>query len=395
MPWKTTTMNEQRRAFVRRAIAEGANLSALCREFGITRKTGRLWRDRGRSEGTQALVDRSRRPLHSPHRLQEEEVCRLVLLKSAWPQWGPKKISQLFRESAGRSLSIATCHRVLKACGLVSARKLRVRRAISLTLAAQVPRAPNDVWTIDYKGWWRTADGCRCEPLIVRDAFSRYVLSAHVPPNARAAAVKVELERLFREHGLPKVIKSDNGAPFACSRSPLGLTRLSAGWVALGIQLEHSRPAHPADNGAHERLNRDIEAEVAAHGQVDLKAQQAALEIWRQDHNRIRPHEHLGGKRPAELYQPSPRPLVEGKPQLDYGIGYFARLVTSAGSICYRGRLIFISESLAGWHVGLRLRDELITEVWFNYLRIGALNLKTMRFDSAPSRSVKAHGLAA
>lgn len=388
-------MIEQRRLFVQRALANGANLSALCREFGITRRTGRQWRERARTDGLQALGNRSRRPLCSPHRLQEEEVCQLVMLKSAWPHWGPKKICQLYCENTHRSLSVSTCHRVLKACGLVAARKQRVRRPTSVILAAQVPRQPNDVWTIDYKGWWRTGDGGRCEPLTVRDAFSRYVLTAHVPPHSRTEAVEAEMNRLFREHGLPRVIKSDNGAPFACRRSPLGLTRLSAAWVALGIQLEHSRPAHPQDNGGHERLHRDIAAEVAAHRQVDARAQQAALDVWRHDHNHIRPHEHLRGKRPAEIYGGSPRLLSGDRPALDYGPGYLPRLVNSTGSICYHGRLIFVSASLAGWHVGLRLRDADTAEVWFSYLLVGALNLKTMRFASAPSRSVKAHGLAA
>jgi putative transposase len=388
-------MTQVRTSFVKKALAEGANLSALCREFGITRKTGRQWRERARTDGLDALRDRSRRPLHSPHRLQEEEICHLVMLKSAWPDWGPKKLSQLYRENLGRPLSISTCHRVLKACGLVQTRKTRVRRPAGAITLAQTPRQPNDVWTIDFKGWWRLKDGARSEPFTVRDAFSRYVLAAFLPSSGRAEAIGAEMTRLFREHGLPKVIKSDNGSPFAATNSPLGLTKLSAGWVALGIQLEHSRPAHPQDNGGHERMHRDIEAEVAAHIQVDLAAQQAALDIWRNDHNRIRPHEHLGGARPADLYRPSPRILPNAPVCLDYGTGYLPRLVSSAGAIRYRSNVIFISGALAGWHVGLRVRDAAILEVWFNYLLIGTINLQTKRFDSAPSRSVKAVGLAA
>lgn len=388
-------MIEQRRQFVRRALAKGANLSALCRQFGITRKTGRLWRERARAEGSAALRERSRRPLSSPHRLQEEEVCQLVLLKSAWPHWGPKKIAQLYRESTHRPLSVSSCHRVLKACGLVALRKRRIRRPASVSVAAVVPRQPNDVWTIDFKGWWRTRDGQRCEPLTVRDAFSRYVLAAHVPADARTETIQREIDRLFRAHGLPKVIKTDNGVPFACTRSPRGLSRLAAGWVALGIQLEHSRPAHPQDNGGHERMHRDIEAEVAAHAQVDATAQQAALEIWRQEHNHLRPHERLQGRRPAELYAPSPRLLPPAKPELDYGIGYLPRLVNSTGAISYRGKLVHLSAVFAGWHVGLRLRDELTVEVWFSYLLVGTINLQSRRFASAPSRSVKAPALAA
>lgn len=395
MPWKTITMTETRRSFVRRALAKGANLSALCREFGVTRRTGRKWRDRARVGGLESLREHSRRPLHSPHRLQEEEVCQLVMLKSAWPTWGPKKLCQLYEENLGRALSLSTCHRILKACGLVQERKLRARRPATVSVAAHVAREPNDVWTIDFKGWWRLKNGGRCEPFTVRDAFSRYVLCAYVPGDTRATTIAKQMTALFRQHGLPKVIKSDNGAPFASTTTPFGLTRLSAGWIALGIQLEHSRPAHPQDNGAHERMHRDIDAEVAAHIQVDAAAQQAALDAWRDEFNRIRPHEHLQGRRPAQVYHASPRSLPNAPWELDYGPGYLPRRVTVAGEIRFHGHRTFITSALAHHCVGLRLRDAMTAEVWFNYLLIGTINLNTKRFDSAPSRSVKALGVAA
>lgn len=395
MPWKTLTMTDARKSFVQRALAEDANLSALCREFNITRRTGRKWRERARAGGLDSVRERSRRPLHSPHRLEEEEVCHLVMLKSAWPHWGPKKLCQLYAENLGRRLSRSTCHRVLKACGLVPGRKMRLRRPARESIAAYVVREPNDVWTIDFKGWWSLKNGQRCEPFTVRDAFSRFVLCAHVPTDTGAATIDGKMNELFRRHGLPRVIKSDNGSPFACTSAPLGLTRLSAGWVALGIELEHSRPAHPQDNGGHERMHRDIEAEVAAHVQVDAASQQAALDLWREEYNQIRPHEHLKGQRPAQLYYPSPRAMPSGPWTLEYGPGFVPRLVSSAGAIRYRGTAIFVTTALAGWHVGLRVRDSSIAEIWFNYRLVGTLNLNTRRFDSAPSRSVKAPGVAA
>lgn len=388
-------MTDLRAAFVRKALAKGANLSALCAEFGVTRKTGRKWRERARAGGVEALRDRSRRPLCSPHRLEEEEVCHLVMLKMAWPNWGPKKLCQLYGENLGRSLSLSTCHRILKACGLVSERRVRVHRPARQRVAAIVPYEPNDVWTIDFKGWWSLRNRRRCEPFTVRDALSRFVLCAYVPPCTGAKIIEKQMDELFRQYGLPKVIKSDNGSPFASSTTPLGLTRLSAKWVALGIQLEHSRPGHPEDNGGHERMHRDIEAEVAAHVQVDAAAQQAALDLWRQEFNQIRPHEHLKGRRPAEVYRPSPRAMPEGPFTLDYGVGFMPRLINSAGAIKYRGASVFITTALAGWHVGVRVRDDTSAEVWFNYLLIGTLNLNTKRFDSAPSRSVKALPVAA
>lgn len=388
-------MTDQRKEFVLKAIAPGANLSALCREYGVTRKTGREWRERARHDGLDGLRERSRRPLHSPRRLQETEVCHLVMLKMAWPSWGPKKLCQLYEEGLGVPLGLSTCHRVLKAAGLIQGRRKRMRQPAALVVGAMVPLAANDVWTIDFKGWWRLGDGHRCEPLTVRDAFSRFVLTAYVPRDGRAETIAAEFNRLFKENGLPKVLKSDNGSPFCSSRAPLGLSKLSAGWVALGIQLEHSRPAHPQDNPAHERMHRDLQAEVAAHTQVDAAAQQAALEIWRRDYNRVRPHESLQGRRPAQLYQKSPRPFPRGPVALDYGSGFLPRLVSANGTIRYHGKIIFITVALAQLHVGLRIRSCAILEVWFNYLLVGTLNLQTNRFHSAPSRSVKVVGLAA
>jgi putative transposase len=395
MPWKAITMTQQRQEFVRRALAKNANLSALCREFGITRKTGRQWRERARRGGIAALSECSRRPLHSPKRLGEEEVCRLVLLKSAWPHWGPKKLCLIYQEKWGCALSVSTCHRVLKGCGLVQVRRQRVRQAVRESIAAKVAREPNDVWTVDFKGWWRLGDGRRCEPLTVRDAYSRFVLAAVVPAAGRTEQVAEQFRRLFQQYGLPKVIKSDNGTPFASANAPLGLSKLSAEWVALGIELERSRPGHPQDNGAHERLHRDIEAEVAAHVQVDLAAQQAALDVWCHDHNHIRPHDYLQGRRPAQIYRKSTRRYERGPVALEYGPGYQPRLVSCCGLIRYRSQQIFLTNAISGWHVGLRLLEADLLEVWFSYLRLGTIDLKTNRFDSAPSRSVKAVSLAA
>jgi putative transposase len=387
-------MKENRREFARKALLAGANLSALCREYDVTRKTGRQWRERAREEGVEQMQERSRRPHRSPRQLEEKQLCHLVRLRLAYPTWGPKKLCTLYRKTQGTALSVSTCHRVLKAAGLVAPRKRRVRPPVLICAAAR-PTAPNEVWTLDFKGWWRLGSGERCEPLTVRDAYSRYVLSAHLPPNGRAESVRVELERLFRQHGLPRVIKSDNGAPFAARGAPQGLSQLAAEWVALGIVLERSRPGHPQDNGAHERLHRDLQAEVQAHVQVDRRAQQAALDLWRRDYNEVRPHEALQGRCPAELYRPSPRRFPGAAPQPEYGPGYLPRKVQGTGKISYEARVIFLTTALAGRTVGLRLISTTTLEVWFHYLRLGIVDLQTNRFASAPSRSSKAVGLAA
>lgn len=388
-------MKDVRKEFALKALAAGANLTALCLEYGVTRKTGREWRERARLEGINRLAERSRRPLSSPTQLSEAVVCQLIRLKVAYPHWGPEKIRDVYLHAHGERLGISSCHRVLQAAGFVQPRRRRVRRAATVVVGAVVPRAPNDVWTIDFKGWWRLRDGQRCEPLTVRDAFTKYILAASVVPDATGLTIGREFERLFALYGLPKVIKSDNGAPFACTSVPQGLSRLSAGWVALGIELEHSRPGHPQDNPAHERMHKDIQAEVASKVQVDRRAQQAALDLWRCEYNEIRPHQTLGGRRPADLYTKSPRPWSAATVLLDYGPGFLTRKVSVIGNIHYQGRPIFISTALAGWEVGLRILSPTQLEVWFNYLLLGSVDLLTNRFGSAPSRSAKAVRLAA
>ena len=388
-------MKDVRKEFALKALAAGANLTALCLEYGVTRKTGREWRERARLEGINRLAERSRRPLSSPTQLSEAVVCQLIRLKVAYPHWGPEKIRDVYLHAHGERLGISSCHRVLQAAGFVQPRRRRVRRAATVVVGAVVPRAPNDVWTIDFKGWWRLRDGQRCEPLTVRDAFTKYILAASVVPDATGLTIGREFERLFALYGLPKVIKSDNGAPFACTSVPQGLSRLSAGWVALGIELEHSRPGHPQDNPAHERMHKDIQAEVASKIQVDRRAQQAALDLWRCEYNEIRPHQTLGGRRPADLYTKSPRPWSATAVLLDYGPGFLTRKVTVIGNIHYQGRPIFITTTLAGWEVGLRIISPSQLEVWFNYLLLGSVDLLTNRFGSAPSRSAKAVRLAA
>lgn len=395
MPWKTETMNDVRKEFALKALAAGANLSALCREYNVTRKTGRQWRERAKRDGINQLAERSRRPASSPSELAEAVVCRIVRLKMAHAAWGPRKICELYRRAHDQVLSISSCHRVLKRSGLVQAKKRRLRREPTLVLGAARVTGPNDVWTVDHKGWWRLRDGERCEPLTVRDAFSRYILSAQVLENTRTETVKAEFLRLFQLYGLPKVIKSDNGSPFASSMAPLRLSTLSACWVALGIELEHSRPGHPQDNAAHERMHKDIEAEVAARTQPNKRAQQAALDLWREEYNNQRPHESLQNRFPAEVYRRSTRPLPPAPGLIDYGPGFFSRKVSPSGTIKWAGHLVPITTTLAGWEVGLQLASADRLEVWFNYLHIGGIDLQTYRFGSAPSRSAKAVCLAA
>ena len=281
MPWPAVTMNDSRLEFVRRAQGQEASVAALCREYGISRKTGYKWLQRAREDGLRGLRERSRRPRCSPRQLGEKEACLLGKLKLAHPRWGPKKIRRLYAQVEGSAPSLSACHRVLQKLGLVQPRRRRIRRTGAALVTHIVARGPNDLWTVDFKGWWRALNGERCEPLTVRDGYSQYVLAAVVLPGTGGGAVKAAFVQLFTMYGLPKAIRSDNGSPFATASAPLGLSQLSAWWVSLGIDLVRGRPGCPQDNGAHERMHGDIAAEVAAHVQSDRTLQQAGLDLWR------------------------------------------------------------------------------------------------------------------
>jgi putative transposase len=245
-----------------------------------------------------------------------------------------------------------------------------------------VAAAPNAVWTVDFKGWWYTPDGQRCEPLTVRDAFSRYVLDAELPGDGRNQTIRGAFERLFTRYGLPETIRSDNGRPFAVSSAPLGLSRLSAWWVALGIDLDRIDPGHPEQNGGHERMHRDLAAEVQGRIIGDLAVTAAALELWRQEYNQERPHEALGMKTPAEVYVASPR-RYEGTPaRLSYGAGWLERQVhRSTGIIKLDGRAIRISEALGGWNVGLKPQEVGFYTVYFGPLCLGRVDVVHQRLE--------------
>lgn len=248
MPWKTTNVMELRMQFVRRSLQAGVNIRALCKEMGISPKTGYKWQERFLQEGRAGLVDCSRRPHASPTQLPEAVVCEMVRLKNAHRAWGPRKIRELYLRLHGAAPSVSSCKQILTKAGLVEPRRHRSAQDVGrISCTAQV-NAPNDMWTVDFKGWWRIGNGQRGEPLTVRDAYSRFVLGARAMPTNSTQMTRHEFEALFSEHGLPRVIHSDNGVPFATGNGLLGLSRLSIWWLALGIDLDRIRPGHPEEN---------------------------------------------------------------------------------------------------------------------------------------------------
>jgi len=258
MPWKESRKMNQRIEFAMKALTAD-NFGELCREYGISRKTGYKWRERFVAEGIGGMHEQSRRPHSHANELSESVVCEIIRLKQAHRFWGPRKIRELYRRKhPSDTPSESSFKRVLKRAGLTQSRK-RLRAAKTGRIAAgRKAQAPNEVWTVDFKGWWFSCDRQRVEPLTVRDEHSCMILELRALENARTDTVKQCFEDLFEKHGLPEAIRSDNGPLFASTNGLHGLSRLSAWWLALGIDLERGRPGCPQDNGAHEPMNACI-----------------------------------------------------------------------------------------------------------------------------------------
>lgn len=377
MSWKERQIVELRKQFVVAALEQTVPFAQLCREFEISRPTGYKWVERFKELGESGLENLSK----TPRRIEKYEgeiVFRILELRRDHPKWGAKKIWQrLVRtERSSEVPNPKTIARILDRLGEPRVRKpwkrLRVVTREKETLAVT---APNDVWTIDFKGWWRAGDGRRCEPLTVRDAFSRYVLAIEILPSTRSEHVRDACVRLFMRYGLPKVIRVDNGSPFGCTRAPVGLTKLSAWWTSLGIRVSFSRPGHPEDNGGHERMHRDVAEELEACPAPTLKAQQLAARRWQKAFNYVRPHDALKGKTPSQLYLRSAR-AYEGIRTPSPMHGYEIRRVRQDGCVKAFGRTVFLSESLGGHDVAVRKTRRGQLAVRFHELDLGLFEWK-------------------
>jgi putative transposase len=374
---------DQRIEFAMKALRT-ENFRALCVEYGISAKTGYKWRERFMQHGLAGMAEWSRRPKRHPGELSEGVVCEIVRLKGAHPFWGPRKIRELYLRQHGAAVSESSFKRVLAHAGLTQPRCRRRAAAAGRLWSGRRAQGPNDVWTVDFKGWWYDPQGTRCEPLTVRDEHSRYLLELRRVADARGQTVRACFERLFERHGLPGAIRSDNGIPFAQVQALRGLSRLSAWWLALGIDLERGRPGHPQDNGGHERMHRDIRTELQPR-----TAGQEALDLWRHEFNHQRPHKALGMQCPAQVYQNSPRRYAGTPADLDYP-GWDSRKINQIGALSWQTAKLFISTSLAGWSVGLKPADRGLTEVWFSRLLLGWIDPNTNSFLRAEDRPQEA-----
>lgn len=391
MPWKERRAMSLKIEFVERA-EKGEKLARLCREFGVSRTTGHKWVKRFRELGYAGLDDESRRPKSSPLATAEDIVMAVLGARDAHPRWGPQKLAivlrRRFREQSPSERTIA---RILRRANRVKEkRKRRPPNVVERAPKVQAATA-NEVWTVDFKGWWRAADGRRCEPLTVRDAFSRFVL-AIVLCSAKYEDVRPVFEGLFRKYGVPRAIQCDNGVPFVSVRARAGLSTLSAWWISLGIRLVRSRPGCPQDNGGHERMHRDMRADVQSSPAANPAAQQRFLDRWRQEFNHVRPHQALGGKTPAECYRLNDRKRVT-LIKYPYPPDFQLALVHLNGNLRINGVVYFLSSSLSGHRVALERLDSIRVRLWFHDLDLGTLEIEpdvdTALYESSVPRGSK------
>lgn len=374
MPWKEVNVLDQRIEFVIRALMQQESFLQLCREYGISTKTGYKWKERFLEKGEAGLLDESRRPKTSA-RTAEEIVCEIIRIKKQKNRWGPKKIRNLYETvHPGEKIpSLSTLSRILEKSGFVEKKKRRrvaanVERIENRTKAEE----PNDLWTVDFKGYWHSQKKERIEPLTIRDEYSKYILSIALLEKGDTSSVKKEFERLFRRHGLPRKIRSDNGPPFASRVSILGLTKLSVWWLSLGIELDRTKPGNPQENGSHERMHRDIALELEGRILGDIEAHRKRMEQWRIEFNEERPHESLGMKTPSSVYRDSSQRYEEFD-SFQYPEGFRSRQVNNRGYTNLKGRHVFISNAFNGYNVGVKkVADG--WEVWFERKQIGVVD---------------------
>jgi transposase InsO family protein len=375
MPWKASSVMEERLRFVARVL-DGEAMTDVCREFGISRKTGYKIFDRYREHGLEALTDRSRRPVRYANQLPQQIESFIVNSKRNKPHWGARKIRDLLvRRLAGdvRVPAKSTIHAVLDRHGLVKRAGRKRNHATGTPLSPG--GMPNDLWCADYKGEFRLGNASWCYPLTVTDHASRYLLLCEALESTREELALTAFERLFAERGLPSAIRSDNGVPFASPNALFNLSKLSVWWLRLGIAIERIKPGKPQQNGRHERMHLTLKKETTRPSGMNSLQQQARFDAFIHEFNNERPHEALNMKYPAEIYTPSPR-VYNDLPELGYPFHDRTILVTACGRICLHRKKINISTVLAGQTLGIKEIDEGIWLVSFMHYDLGYFDLE-------------------
>lgn len=387
---------DERKEFIGEWLKKERTFTALCERFGISRKAGYACVARFRETGYAGLEARSRAPHHSPQAIEASTAAAIIAERQKRPTWGARKLRLILeREKPGVDWPAASSiGELLQREGLIQARVPR-RKTPPYTQPLAHAEAPNQVWCADFKGWFYCADGMRCDPLTITDAHSRYLLCCRVTEKTDGEHVRALMEAVFRRHGLPEAIRTDNGSPFA-SRAPGGLSRLSMWWLQLGIRHERIEPGRPDQNGRHERMHRTLKQETASPPAANRARQQQSFIAFERMYNGERPHEALNGQRPADIYTDSARAYPERLPELPYPAGVHLRRISQQGSLKWRSERTFLSEVLARQTVGLLETEEEFFEVYYGPLLIGWFDGRSQVFapERARSRRPKAEATA-
>ena len=365
MPWKVSGAVELRKQFVAEYESGDWTMTELCQAYGISRPTGYEVLRRYERDGQLGLKERSRAPQRHVNQTAREIEEQVLELRRQHPRWGPRtlkaRLEALWPQVCWPAAS--TVGTMLEREGLtLHRRKRRKTEPYRRPLAAATE--PNRIWCADFKGWFRTGDGARIDPLTITDACSRYLLRCQAVEKTDTARVQAIFEAAFRECGMPLAIRTDNGAPFA-SRAIAGLSRLAVWWMKLGIAPERIQAGHPEQNGQHERMHRTLGEETASPPQANLRAQQRAFDRFRYVFNEERPHQALGLCTPSSCYQASPRAYPARVAQPEYGSALAVRRVRPCGNFTWGGEDVFLSEVLQGERVGLLPLDDRYYEVYF------------------------------
>lgn len=391
MPWRERTAMDERLRFVQDVHRPGWSIAELCRRYGVSRKTGYKWLEAYARGGPAALSDGSHRARTCPH-ATPDPVVRLILQLQRRYTWGARKVRRLLQDRvpADQVPTKTTVHRILERYGRVQPRR-RARRRFHAGPPGTPMDQPNAVWTVDFKGQFRTGDGVYCYPLTVQDGASRFLLGCRGLLHPTTAASWPVFVALFRRYGLPERIRSDNGQPFASNA--LGrLSTLSVWWVRLGIRPELIEPAHPEQNGRHERMHRTLKAATTRPPAANLATQQRCFDRFRVRYNTERPHEALGDATPASCYQPAPRPYAGTPAPLDYPGHYERRRVSRNGGIRWVNRWVNVSALLAELDVGFEAIDDDLWNVYFGPVWLGRFHEVVGRIVDTLGRPARRSG---
>lgn len=387
MPWRKTDVLEQRRLFIARWLMEEESFSELCDEFGIPRKTGYKWRKRYMEQGYKGLEDMSRRPKKFRDQTPNEVLCEILRIKKWKEHWGGRKIRDYLKgQRSFDSLPHSrTIERYLKKCGYVTPRAVTWRGTYASEDLIE-PNEVNDVWTADFKGWWRTKNNRRCEPLTVMDRYSRALLNLSAHESATFEATRERFSAVFNEFGLPRIIRMDNGSPFAAIRAMHRLSRFGVWLLKLGILPNRMDPASPNQNGRHERFHRDIKRELQGDPAEDRETEQKRFDVWREEFNFLRPHEALNGDTPMQHYKKSPRRFVENT-AFEYPADFSLRKVSDNGGFYWKNTNVQFTYSMAGEYIGIEDTGDEDLKVWFYDWCLGTLKRDGERF--CPSQTLQ------